>query len=311
MDYPRSVPGLGLVSGKFVDEDPTAGTPGSLIPAVWGNSVTQELLAVIKGAGIVADEADNEQLFKSINTLINGAKVSPVLSGDPRAPTPAQFDNGNSLATTAFAKRMGVEWSNFNAVNSNLALTNASVGGIVNAASATPINLIMPLTTGVPQAGVILINNASAGVATILAQSGDALTNQYGSMIPMNIGMGDSALLCRVNREWRLIGGTLTLKYSSLFAGLNGNPGYQKYPSGNIDQWGYGTTDANGEVYVTFPISFPTAFVSVVATHAGGDGAMVIMVSGSATKQGCRLKVRNFSGQVAAGWGVTYFAKGY
>ncbi|WP_339454064.1 hypothetical protein [Pseudomonas sp. EA_5y_Pfl2_R50] len=28
MDYPKSVPGSGLVDGKFVDEDPTAGTPG-------------------------------------------------------------------------------------------------------------------------------------------------------------------------------------------------------------------------------------------------------------------------------------------
>ncbi|PGR44779.1 phage tail protein, partial [Bacillus cereus] len=40
MDYPKSVPSVGLVDGRFVDENPVAGTPGSLIPAVWGNSVT-------------------------------------------------------------------------------------------------------------------------------------------------------------------------------------------------------------------------------------------------------------------------------
>ncbi|WP_430539760.1 gp53-like domain-containing protein [Pseudomonas mandelii] len=78
-----------------------------------------------------------------------------------------------------------------------------------------------------------------------------------------------------------------------------------------MEQWGVGTTDANGDVYITFPISFPMAFSSLVATHVGGDGAMVILVVGTGTKQGCRLKARNFSGQVQAGWSVNYFAKGY
>ncbi|MFA0996706.1 MULTISPECIES: phage tail protein [Pseudomonas syringae group] len=66
MDYPKSVPSVGLVSGKFVDENPATGTPGSLIPAKWGNSVTQEILNVIQGAGLVPDEADVTQLHRAI-----------------------------------------------------------------------------------------------------------------------------------------------------------------------------------------------------------------------------------------------------
>nr|WP_260523883.1 MULTISPECIES: phage tail protein [Pseudomonas] len=55
-----------MASGKFVDENPATGTPGSLIPAQWGNSVTQEILNVILGAGLVPNEEDVTQLHRAI-----------------------------------------------------------------------------------------------------------------------------------------------------------------------------------------------------------------------------------------------------
>lgn len=69
MDYPKSTPNVGLVGGKFVDENVGTGTPGSLIPAIWGNAVTDELLAVIKAAGIVPTEGDLTQLLKAIQAI--------------------------------------------------------------------------------------------------------------------------------------------------------------------------------------------------------------------------------------------------
>jgi len=69
MDYPKSTPNVGLVGGKFVDENVGTGTPGSLIPATWGNAVTDELLAVIKAAGIVPAEGDLSQLLKAIQAI--------------------------------------------------------------------------------------------------------------------------------------------------------------------------------------------------------------------------------------------------
>ncbi len=69
MDYPKSVPSVGLVNGKFVDENPLNGSPGSLIPAVWGNSVTLEMLNVIQGAGLAPDESDTTQLLAAIRKV--------------------------------------------------------------------------------------------------------------------------------------------------------------------------------------------------------------------------------------------------
>lgn len=70
VDFPISVPSIGLVGGKFVDENPLTGTPGSLIPSAWGNAITDEVLNVITAAGLEPSEEDLTQLLKAIR-LIN------------------------------------------------------------------------------------------------------------------------------------------------------------------------------------------------------------------------------------------------
>ncbi len=75
MDYPKSLPGTGLVNGRFVDENPLTGAIGSLIPAQWGNAVTEEVLNVIQSAGLAADEQDNAQLKSAIEQKITQSMV--------------------------------------------------------------------------------------------------------------------------------------------------------------------------------------------------------------------------------------------
>ncbi|MCV4269738.1 phage tail protein [Pseudomonas capsici] len=70
MDYPKSVPSVGLVNGKFVDENTVSGAPGSLISASWGNAVTDELLAVIRAAQITPKEDDLDQLLEAIRYIV-------------------------------------------------------------------------------------------------------------------------------------------------------------------------------------------------------------------------------------------------
>lgn len=73
MDYPKSMPGVGLVNGKFIDENTTTGQVGSLIPSSWGDAVTDEILAVIQAAGLDPDEHDNTQLVQAIGLLLSEA----------------------------------------------------------------------------------------------------------------------------------------------------------------------------------------------------------------------------------------------
>ncbi|WP_425504593.1 hypothetical protein [Pseudomonas folii] len=81
MDFPKSVPNVGLVSGKFVDENTMTGQIGSLIPAAWGNALTEEILNTIIAAGLVPNEATNTQLLAAIRSLQTGAFLSSLGTG--------------------------------------------------------------------------------------------------------------------------------------------------------------------------------------------------------------------------------------
>lgn len=115
MDYPRSMSGVGLVNGRFVDENPITGAPGSLIPAEWGNALTEEVLTVIKAAGIEPTEGLNTQLLEAMR----GKKLFA---------TPPQFDVSQTVATTEFVQRaLGSLAGQTNYVG-EVSLTTADVG---------------------------------------------------------------------------------------------------------------------------------------------------------------------------------------
>lgn len=90
MDYPKTVPNVALSGGKFTDGDPASGTPASLVPAEWLNSVTDELLNVLAEANINPDEASNTQVRDAILAIIaaqfSGTNQSLGASGYQKLP---------------------------------------------------------------------------------------------------------------------------------------------------------------------------------------------------------------------------------
>ncbi|EIM25761.1 gp53-like domain-containing protein [Microvirga lotononidis] len=73
------------------------------------------------------------------------------------------------------------------------------------------------------------------------------------------------------------------------FANSLAGTGYQKLPNGLILQWGttVGTTNANGNFVITFPIAFPTAVRTVIPVNGDQEvitlGAQSIGVINSVT----------------------------
>lgn len=89
MDFPKSVPGVGLVGGQFADENPSIGQQGSLIPSAWGNAVTHELLNVIRAAGLEPNEEQADQLLEAIRTLAPERSAFARVSGTVALPVTA------------------------------------------------------------------------------------------------------------------------------------------------------------------------------------------------------------------------------
>lgn len=274
-----------------------------------------DIIDAVNYVGNITLSLGDTALFIRIGSLwrlIGGSaalKYSGVMSG-PNFQTQPQFDSSKSLATTEFVKRMGVEWANFNALSASTVLGAGSVGGIVSAASPTAISLTLPPAGLVAQGAMIMVMSAGSGAVTLQTSGSDLLTNASGMAVSVVLGQGDTALLTRVSNEWRLIGGTVALRHSTAFASSISGTGYAKRPDGLIEQWGQGTTDANGYVYVTFPIPFPNAPRNITLTHVGSQCLMHALMGAGLGSASCTIRVQNAANAAQAGWTVFWRALG-
>lgn len=124
MDYPLSVPGVGLVGGEFVDENEGTGTTGSLIPSAWGNAVTKEIKALQTAGGQTADEANLKQLALAVAAIMRG--VTDVTVAEDAGVANA-YVVGYTPTIEAVADGMTLQ---FKAVNANTAASTLNVDGL-------------------------------------------------------------------------------------------------------------------------------------------------------------------------------------
>lgn len=178
MDYPKSVPNVGLVGGKFVDENTATGVVGSLIPSAWGNAVTDELLTVIKAAGLEPTEGKNTQLLASFNAL----------KGFQR------FTSSGSFTVPAGVTQIWVSGcaggGGGAGVYSIGAAGNIAAGGGGGAAGQSIIRQRYAVTPG----QVIAINIGSGGIGGVVAgNGGTGGVTSVGSLVTLAGGGGGGA----------------------------------------------------------------------------------------------------------------------
>ncbi|MGE1090038.1 gp53-like domain-containing protein [Pseudomonas sp. OV221] len=236
MDYPKNIPSAGLVNGRFVDENPLTGTPGSLIPASWGNAVTQEILEVIKVSGAAADESDNTQLKAAIDTLI-ARKQSESLAGQDEA----ESGTSNTRLMTplrvfqAIAKK--VQQATESLVGTAKIASQAEVNaGVSDTSIVTPKKLRLGFMVRLGPSGYVVFPSWMGGVIIqwISGSASQAGNSNYGDVNPWPL-MFPNALFLAVATHEGTSSATLLVWNNATISRLAGiNVRCPDYPTGSI-----------------------------------------------------------------------------
>ncbi|EZP31917.1 MULTISPECIES: phage tail protein [unclassified Pseudomonas] len=290
-----------------------AGLNGATFKAKAG----QSLIAINGALGPFTQPQSTISAFRRLNNgqgwALEGGdgalKYSPILRG-AHWETQPQFDNGKSLATTEFVQRaMGNFSGRFDIAALPATLSVAAAGQrIVLSASGT---LTLPPVSSVPTGTNFFLFNTTPGVVNIVRQGTDVISAlSVSSMTSVPLQSLSTIVITAGNGQWVVENGMSALKYAPEFGSSFGNSGYQRLPSGAIEQWGTGVTDANGYVYVTFPIPFPNAPRNITLTHVGSMCLMHALMGAGLGASGCTLRVQNAAGTAQALWSVQWRAVG-
>ena len=149
---------------------------------------------------------------------LKAALASPLFTGDPRAPTPAQFDADKSLATTEFVQRAlgNYRFAVYN-INASRALTADELGSTLATNTASNITLTLPDVVDIAGGGAFHIYNQGAGTTTIaLAAGGGAIRAGNGNLATLELLPGDTVTLVRIPGDgvWYALHGSAAIRYS-------------------------------------------------------------------------------------------------
>jgi hypothetical protein len=300
MDYPKSVPNVGLVDGKFIDENTVTGAVGSLIPSVWGNAVTDEILTVIKAAGIVPSEGATDQLLKAI-------RGSSMFSTQP------QFTSTKDVATTEFVENVGLHFSpktRYYSVAAQLVMGAQDIGTIISFNGTASQTAKLPPTVSLPIGSTIRLIRSyvtQAVILTITSDDGSAKIDAQSSALVSSINLlgGEEVTATWSGAAW-ILSGAYTFRINQMRA-VMGASGY-KVLDGMILQWGGGVTNASGQAVLVPWIAFPNSVMKVFVTASGSN---TVATLGAVSLNS--IGINTYAGSTGAGKpeNVQYFAIGY
>ncbi|MBX9612431.1 MAG: hypothetical protein K2X51_12490 [Burkholderiales bacterium] len=260
---------------------PTAPTaaPGTNTTQLATTAFVQSAAAALVGSSPAALDTLNElasALGNDANfsaTITNAlalkaALASPNFTGNPTAPTPNQFDNDSSLATTEFVRRsLGSFAGGVSYAAGPVVLTAADVGCAIAFSGVS--NATLPDAQAVPLGASLFVTASGSGDVTLLRAGGNTIQRNDGvAVTSFVVKAGTSVRLRQGNggTSWLVVEGDGLLPYSSMFSSSIAASGYQKLPGGLIVQWQTFNSAINSTSIVTLPIAFPNNFFGTVVT---------------------------------------------
>lgn len=209
--------------------------------------------------------------------LIGGTallKYAGIISGQNWTTQPL-FDNSKAFATTEFVQRAQGNFSGqTNIATLPAALTPAMAGRRIVVTAPGPGTLTLPPLAASSVGSKFYILNSGPSDITVIRQGADNIVALAKSLTSITIQSASNAVLACGDVNYVVEEGVSSLKYSNEFSALFSSNGYQKYPSGLIEQWGViPSIPANGSVLINFPIAFTTSGLGFsIASGASGPG---------------------------------------
>ncbi|MGS7253237.1 phage tail protein [Pseudomonas anuradhapurensis] len=189
--------------------------------------------------------------------------ASPVFTGAPAAPTPAQFDVTTKIATTEFVQRaIGGFQNGYAYTTAGQTIPPSRVNCLINLNTAAS-NITLPLLSSVPIGSCVYIR--ASNLATIKAQGADLIYVSTAKTTESSVDVGGNSNITLISAGgiWFIAGNASLTQDTTLFGFLKGSNGYMKHPSGIVVQWCNGQIAANqSSARITLPEAFSTSLVA-------------------------------------------------
>ncbi|KVH04749.1 hypothetical protein WS84_30015 [Burkholderia anthina] len=202
---------------------------------------------------------------------------SPAFTGTPKGTTAPQFDRSVRLTTNEFLQRALGNFNLSSGTGSGIgaaatALTNDDIGGFHYFNGAGAQTTTLPSETGLPPGAAIAFQRGAQAGLTIGTKSANAIIDTtVGLASSITLMAGEFVVLVWSGTYWQAFG-TYTQRVGQTFSSSLGTSGSQKLPTGMIFQWVTGTSDANGNMTLTLPLTFPTAVLGGMANESNPGG---------------------------------------
>ena len=259
----------------------------------------------------LADNTASEPTIGNTDWKWIGSNIDVALTGNPTAPTPAQFDDDTSIATTAFVQRALGNMQAIRTLTSSATIVTADAGSEIPVAGG--VTATLPMLSATPVGSVFHFIASGTGNRTIQRAGSDTFSIS-GVGTPTSISLEDGGFVevIRGTSNWNV-----KSSRASFDAGVSlSSNGYQRLPSGLIIQWGRSGNPTEGPITVTFPIAFPSVKVfefamPVVGSPTGWDVATSAGSTSITQTTFNRRRGNGTSTNDLANFDVYFFAAGY
>lgn len=217
--------------------------------------------------------------------------------------------------STAIRSLMG-NYSGIKILAGETALTVSDTGLLcLGAGSLAGSDVTLPkLSATIP--GQTINISAGAGIFNLKPFTGDpGISIGLSVLSTVPIDVFESIILVSQPNGWRVVSGTVLNKYSGMFAATLANNGYERLPSGLIQQWGRVTaTSGTGAGIATLPIAFPKGALGGFATASRDNVSASVTGLSETTISVSGINHTNaspYNGNAEDGTVFYYFAIGY